>query len=61
MSTVDKALWYIFALSLVLVMLAYYVGVKTDAGALGDALRSLIYAVTGRNSSGGFAGYPKAA
>lgn len=56
-----KALFYVFILSLVLVGLAYYVGVQTDAPALGNALQSIIYAVTGRNSSGNFAGYPKAA
>ena len=57
----SKALFYIFILSLVLVGLAYYVGVQTDAPALADAFRSIIYSVTGRNSSGNFAGYPKAA
>lgn len=57
----DRALYYIFILSLVLVALAYYTGLQTDAGALKNAFTSIIYAVTGRNSSGNFAGYPKAA
>ena len=56
-----KALWYIFILSLVLIALAYYVGVQTDAPALAAAIQKIVYAVTGRNSSGSFAGYPKAA
>ena len=57
----EKALWYIFILSLVLIGLAYYVGVQTDAPALANAIQQIVYAVTGRNSSGSFAGYPKAA
>ena len=57
----EKALWYIFILSLVLIALAYYVGVQTDAPALANAIQQIVYAVTGRNSSGSFAGYPKAA
>ena len=57
----DRALFYIFVLSLVLVGLAYFTGLQTDAGALKDAFTSIIYAVTGRTSNGSFAGYPKAA
>lgn len=57
----EKALWYVFILSLVLVALAYYTGLKSDAASLGAAFQSLIYAVTGRNNQGTFAGYPKAA
>jgi hypothetical protein len=57
----DRALYYVFILSLVLVALAYYTGLQTDAGALKDAFVSILYAITGRTSSGSFAGYPKAA
>lgn len=57
----DRALFYIFALSLLLIALAYYTGLQTDAAALKNALVSILYAVTGRNSEGNFAGYPKAA
>lgn len=57
----DKALFYIFVLSLVLIGLAYYVGLTSDVPSIANGLRSLIYSVTGRNSSGNFAGYPKAA
>lgn len=57
----ERALYYIFILSLVLVALAYYTGLQTDAAALKSAFVSILYAVTGRNSSGNFAGYPKAA
>jgi len=54
-------LYYVFILSLVLVALAYYTGLQTDASALKSAFVSILYAVTGRNASGNFAGYPKAA
>ncbi len=57
----ERALWYVFVLSLVLVALAYYVGLKSDAQSLGAAFNQLIYALTGRSSSGSFAGYPAAA
>ena len=57
----DRALFYIFVLSLVLIGLAYYVGLTSDVPSVANGLRSLIYSVTGRTSSGNFAGYPKAA
>ena len=57
----ERALFYIFILSLVLDGLAYYVGVQTDAPALANALQQIVYSVTGRNNQGNFAGYPKAA
>lgn len=50
MGVVDKALWYIFALTLVLMLLVYYVGVKSDAGAVGDTITSIVRAVTGNNN-----------
>ena len=57
----DKALMYIFVLSLVLIALAYYTGLTSDVPSVANGLRSIIYSVTGRNNSGNFAGYPKAA
>ena len=57
----DKALMYIFVLSLVLIGLAYYVGLTSDVPTIAAALQSLIYSVTGRDNNGKFAGYPKAA
>lgn len=59
MDTVDKALTWIFAISLVLVLVAYYVGTKSTVGAFSQAIDSLLLTVTGRNSSGAFSGYPK--
>jgi hypothetical protein len=58
MSTV---LWYIFILSLVLVIVAYYVGFQTDVGTLSTAINNLVMAATGRNSSGTFSAYPTGA
>lgn len=49
---------FIFILLLFLIAVAYYVGTSTDALALGASARQLIYAVSGRTSSGSFAGYP---
>lgn len=57
----DRALFYIFVLSLVLIALAYYVGLTSDVPKVANAIRSLLYSVTGRNNHGNFAGYPAAA
>lgn len=57
----DRTIYYVFVLSLVLIALAYYTGLKSDLGAISSAVNSLILYVTGRNSKGNFAGYPKAA
>ena len=54
----DKLITYLFFLSLALVALAYYTGLKTDAGALFSGANGLVQTVTGRNSSGAFAAYP---
>lgn len=47
-----------FILLLVLILAAYYVGVTSDAKAIGGQLLNLTYAVSGRNTQGQFAGYP---
>lgn len=54
----DRALFYGFALSVLLIVVVYFVGVSTDAKALGSAFNSLIQTLTGRDSSGKFAQYP---
>lgn len=61
MSEVDKALQYIFILSLILVVVAYWAGSKEVATALGSQINSLILTATGRNSNGQFAAYPSGA
>lgn len=49
-----------FVLLLVLILVAYYVGVQSDAQAVGTQLVNMSYALTGRTSQGSFAGYPGA-
>ena len=58
MGSVNQALWYIFALSIVLVVVVYYVGVTTDVTTFTSAFVSLVQAATGRNAQGQFASYP---
>lgn len=63
MDTVDRALTWIFFISLVLVLVAYYVGTKSTVSAFSTAFDNLLLTVTGRITSGknqgAFAGYPK--
>ncbi len=54
----DRVLFYAFAISVLLIVVVYFVGVKTDAAALGSSVNSLIQTLTGRTSSGQFANYP---
>lgn len=56
---VNVALFYIFILSLALLLVAYYAGVKTDVASFSSAINSLLLTATGRTSSGAFAAYPK--
>lgn len=53
-----KLILYIFILSLVLIGVAYYAGVQTDASSFSQALNSGLQTVTGRNSNNQFAAYP---
>ena len=59
MDEVDKALHYIFILSLVLIGVAYYAGTTNVLNAVGKNLGSLILTSTGRNAQGNFANYPQ--
>lgn len=58
MGEIDKTLWYLFILSLVLIGVAYYTGLKSDAGAFASAINKLGLTFTGRNSQGTFSAYP---
>jgi hypothetical protein len=58
MSDFSKVLTYLFILALVLIAVAYYAGVQTDARAFANAFQTIQYSITGRNSSGQFAAYP---
>lgn len=53
---------YIFLLSALLIVVAYFVGAATDVNALANGLFKLVMAVTGRNpATGNFAAYPSGA
>ena len=58
MNEFDKALRYIFILSFVLILVAYYLGSTNVLNALGSNLIGLIDTATGRTANGQFAGYP---
>ena len=58
MDTVDRALQWIFIISLVLVLVAYWAGTRGVANAFFTGFNSLLLTVTGRDSSGKFAAYP---
>ena len=59
MTELDKALTYIFWLSLILVAVAYYAGTTRVLDSLGKNVGSLILVSTGRDANGQFAGYPQ--
>lgn len=61
MSEVDTAIRYIFVLSLILIVVAYFAGSTKVLSSLGSTTNSLILTATGRNSSGDFAAYPTGA
>lgn len=58
MDELDKALFYIFVLSMILVVVAYYAGSTSVLQQLGQSLSSIILTATGRDSNGKFAAYP---
>jgi hypothetical protein len=51
----------IFLLSALLIAVAYFAGLSTDINVFSTNLTALIYAVTGRSSTGQFAAYPGSA
>ena len=54
-----KVLYYIFILSLVLIIVAYYKGASTVGNTGGTILDRTILYLTGRNGQGNFAAYPQ--
>ena len=54
----DKTIQYIFLLSALLIVVAYFVGAATETNSLASGLTKLVMAVTGRNAQGQFASYP---
>lgn len=61
MDEFDKALRYIFVLSFILIIVAYYAGSINVIGTGGQTATNLIYASTGRTPQGQFASYPTGA
>lgn len=55
------AIRYIFVISLILVIVAYFAGSTQVLSTLGSTTNTLIQTATGRNSQGQFASYPVAA
>lgn len=58
MSEGERALYYIFILSLVLIAVAYYAGTSNVLGTLGTQFGNLLNISTGRNTQGQFGAYP---
>lgn len=54
----EKTEWYVFLLAALLIGAVYYVGVRTDIGALSNLFNTGFNVVTGRNSNGVFQGVP---
>ncbi|MBF6613879.1 MAG: hypothetical protein IVW55_12195 [Chloroflexi bacterium] len=54
----NTILFYGFAVSVLLIIAVYFIGLSTDAGAAATSMRALIYSLTGRDTSGKFADYP---
>jgi hypothetical protein len=55
---VGAAIRYIFVLSFLLILVAYYLGSTNVIDSLGRNVTGLVNATTGRNAQGQFAGYP---
>lgn len=54
----DRALFYGFALTVLLIVVVFFVGVSTDAQSLGGVINSLALTFSGRKQTGEFAQYP---
>lgn len=54
----DSTIRYIFLLSALLIVVAYFVGAATETNTLASGITKLVYAVTGRSPQGQFAAYP---
>lgn len=56
---VEKTIFYLFVLALVLISVAYYAGTQKVLGTLFSGANQLDLTATGRNAQGQFANYPK--
>lgn len=55
----NKVAWYLFALSALLIVVAYFTGSTSVISAFSTGLVNVGYAFTGRTPQGQFAAYPK--
>ena len=58
MQTVDKFLFYIFVLTLVVLAAVYYIGLKTDAQSFFSGVQGLWNSASGILPNGSQRGYP---
>ncbi len=54
----SRTIFYLFVLSVLLIVLGYYAGANKLAGTLFSGVNTLGLTFTGRNSQGAFAAYP---
>jgi hypothetical protein len=52
---------YAFLLFALLIVVSYFIGAATDTNTLASSVTKVVFAVTGRTSSGKYAGYPAGA
>lgn len=57
----NQTIRYIFILSLILILVAYFAGTVNIVNAVAPKIQGLIYAGSGRTQQGTFAPYPAAA
>lgn len=55
---VSKALFYLFVMGIILILVGYYVGSTGLAAVIFSGVNTLDQTATGRDSQGHFAGYP---
>lgn len=56
---IEKTIFYLFVLALVLISVAYWAGTQKILGTLFSGVNTLDLTATGRNQQGQFAAYPK--
>ena len=59
MDTLNRTVSYLFILSLILIVVAYWAGSNAVLGTLFSGVNTLDLTATGRNAQGQFAAYPK--
>jgi hypothetical protein len=59
MDTLNRTVSYLFILSLILIVVAYYAGSQAVLGTLISGANTLGQTYTGRDAQGNFAAYPK--